>query len=452
MKIRYIAAILSLFTSSMIIATEVGYFPGRPKLIEMADAIVILRVERPLSEFDTPTLYTTYECFIYQTLKGDIPKDSYIKLQLYNLDSFASPYPHGSTHLIFLIKKVTENEPTDFRMLTTFGAQTLLSPFGHEKEPEGNTIEEQVKNLVKDAIDYQTKEHEKRMKFLKSIINQPVKSEKSSKKDILNNVFSEEVLTHAFESGRALLVVRVSSVREEKNKNNTIFYYYQTHVLRSIIDGDHITENFNDPLELFAGASYGKTLTPGSVYALFIIQYAPHHFSWAHRDALLKVDSAEGRSVNDLSKKAAEVYEATSIFEFRNPVVVENLLPELPEQLILQCEQFRRNRDRRTEYARAIAESDIASKPKYQLSSGLTPSSRAEYEKPIVPLTRSQVIKLLGEPTLKSGRIYLWYCGKDRNYDLPGDWAGVLSVTFDYDCYVNVFRYQTQEEWKWRKD
>ncbi len=57
-------------------------------------------------------------------------------------------------------------------------------------------------------------------------------SEQSPERDSLEAAgFTEEVLTHAFESGCALVVVRISSVRGEKDKHNTIFYYYQTHVL-----------------------------------------------------------------------------------------------------------------------------------------------------------------------------------------------------------------------------
>ncbi len=149
---------------------------------------------------------------------------------------------------------------------------------------------------------------------------------------------------------------------------------------------------------------------------------------------------------------AAQVYEATSIFEFRKPAIVENLLPELPGQLLSLCEKFRGSPDERVQYAKAIAESDIGSKPKYQSPSGLTPSSRAEYNNPIIPLTRSQVIYLLGEPTLKSGRNYLWYCGRDSSIDRPGEWVGVISIVFDHDAKVNILRYLQQEKRKWRKD
>ncbi|UCE65070.1 MAG: hypothetical protein JSU85_09315 [Candidatus Zixiibacteriota bacterium] len=453
MKAGYFVVIVLLLTPIISVAEPICHiedvnYIDLPNLIEKADAIVILRVERNLYDpIMMVTFYSTRECYIYQTLKGDIPKGSRIKVRLYNLEGrFPDPYARFSKHLIFLVKKADENEPTDYRMLTLCGAQTLLKPSGHEKMPKGDTIEEQVKNLIKDAIDYQTKEHQKRMKFLNSMIGQSGNSEQSSGSDSLEAAgFTEEVLTRAFEIGCALVVVRVSSVRGEKYKSNTIFYYYQTHVLRSIMDGDFITKDLNDSLELYAGASYGEALTPGSVYALFIIQKAQYY--WAIRDAAIKVDSAKSRLVADLSKMAAQVYEETSIFEFRKSVAADSMLPDLPEELLLKCDKFRRNPDRRAEFAKAIAKSDLGS----QLDQSRPFSSVHIYEKPKVILSRSQALSLLGEPTLKSGRNYLWYCGRDSSIDQPAEWVGVLSLIFDSDANVNELRYLLQEEWKWRK-
>jgi len=137
----------------------------------MADAIVILRIDRHLSDFGSPTFCSTHECYIYQTLKGGIPNNARINLQLMNTEgSFATPYAHGSTHLMFLMKKASEDEPTDYRTVTVNGAQVPLSPLGHEKAPAGKTIEDKVKRLIEDAIAYQAKEHEKRQKFLKAML------------------------------------------------------------------------------------------------------------------------------------------------------------------------------------------------------------------------------------------------------------------------------------------
>jgi len=175
MNKRYIVAIILLMSLISVTAwaVPIGHCPGLKKLIESADAIVILRIDRHLSDFGSATFYSTHECYIYQSIKGDIPENTRIKLQLMNTEaSFATPYAHGSTHLMFLMKKATKDEPTEYRTITFKGAQTLLSPFGHEKEPQGKTIEDQVKRVIRDTISYQAEEHEKRQKHLKSLIGE----------------------------------------------------------------------------------------------------------------------------------------------------------------------------------------------------------------------------------------------------------------------------------------
>ena len=156
-------------------AVQIGNYPGLRKLIESADAIVILRIDRHLSDFGSPTLYSTHECYIYQTIKGDIQANARMNLRLMDTEtSFATPSAHGSTHLMFLMKRATKNEPTEYRTRTFRGAQILLSPLGHEKAPKGRTVEQKVRNVITDAIAYQAKEHEKRQQFLKGMLKQPV--------------------------------------------------------------------------------------------------------------------------------------------------------------------------------------------------------------------------------------------------------------------------------------
>lgn len=168
-----VAALLLIIAAVSARGVPIGNYPGLKKLIHAADAIVVLRIDRHLSGFGSPTFYSTHECYIYQTLKGDIPKNARIKLRLMNTDgSFATPYAHGSTHLMFLMKRATKDEPTEYRTMTFKGAQVLLSPLGHEKAPEGRTLEDKVRKLIKDAIAYQAREHEKRQKFLKAMVAQ----------------------------------------------------------------------------------------------------------------------------------------------------------------------------------------------------------------------------------------------------------------------------------------
>ena len=205
MKTRYIAAILLLAMSSIgnaqtttsiteyiesAVDEEPGYFFGLPKLIDMADAIVILRINRNLSNSLFRKLYSEHECFILRTLKGDIPQNSLIKLQLHGLNSFVSLYPLGSQHLIFLTKYINEDKTTDYRMIMFDEAQIQLSLWGHSKEIENKTIEEQVKILINGAIDYQNKRYKEKINLLKGILDKSEDSRPSWRGDSLNITLS----------------------------------------------------------------------------------------------------------------------------------------------------------------------------------------------------------------------------------------------------------------------
>jgi hypothetical protein len=166
---RTILGLLALVLLSLPLKAElIGFFPGLDALIARSDAIVILRVDREmLAEHGTGTLYSMYDCFIYQTLKGEIPNNSLIRLQLMDTrTSFVSPYARHSTHLIFLTRKRADNEPTEYRTIEFRGANTRLTPFGHEKMPDGNSLEEKIRTLLKISMEYNKSQFETEHQFL----------------------------------------------------------------------------------------------------------------------------------------------------------------------------------------------------------------------------------------------------------------------------------------------
>ncbi len=151
----------------------IGFFPGLDKLIGNADAIVILRIERSFSDGISSTLYDTYECYIYQTLKGEIPINQRIRLQLMDTrTSSVPPFAPSSTHLVFLTKKLMPNEPTDYRSLNIEGANVLVSPLGNEKMPEGKTVKEQIQALLTRTLEYNKKQYEKEQMFLHKMLDE----------------------------------------------------------------------------------------------------------------------------------------------------------------------------------------------------------------------------------------------------------------------------------------
>ena len=108
---RFVAAFVAglgmILATSNAHAVLIGNFPGLEELIEKADAIVILRVDKHVTGFGSPTLYSTHDCYIYQTLKGEIPRNNVIRVQLMDTrTALVTPYAIGSTHLLFLTKKL----------------------------------------------------------------------------------------------------------------------------------------------------------------------------------------------------------------------------------------------------------------------------------------------------------------------------------------------------------
>ncbi len=167
-----------LFTFTLLVlmgavghSVEVGFYPGLDELIEKADAIVILRIGRPVTDFGSPALYSTHDCYIYQTLKGDIPANTMVRLQLLDTRTqFVPPYALLSTHLMFLTKKRSPDEPTEYRTLEYLGSNVRLSPFGHEKMPEGKTIRDRIISDIARTIAYNEKQHEQEQAFLNRMI------------------------------------------------------------------------------------------------------------------------------------------------------------------------------------------------------------------------------------------------------------------------------------------
>ncbi|HEX4413764.1 MAG TPA: carboxypeptidase-like regulatory domain-containing protein [Lacipirellulaceae bacterium] len=152
-------------------AEPIAAFPGVESLIEKSDAIVILRVDRQVQPDPGPDLLTTHECYIYQSLKGPTPKNQKITLRLMDPQHLATtPFSVGSTHLAFLIKKRSPDEPTDYRTLDVEGADIRLAPTGHEKLPVGNTVLDQVRSLIVEAMEFNDREHAKENDYLRTIL------------------------------------------------------------------------------------------------------------------------------------------------------------------------------------------------------------------------------------------------------------------------------------------
>jgi hypothetical protein len=150
-----------------------GGFPGLEPLVASADAIVVLRIEACINQ-NQEGEESTYRCLIFQTLKGDLPREKEVVLQLFDPEfHMMSPLNPGSTHLVFLVKKRSPDESADYRALERVGAVLTLSPFANEKMPEGKTVVEQVQTLVRRAKDYWNDQQTKENALMDGILGAP---------------------------------------------------------------------------------------------------------------------------------------------------------------------------------------------------------------------------------------------------------------------------------------
>lgn len=260
----------------------------------------------------------------------------------------------------------------------------------------------------------------------------------------------EATLERALESGCSLVVAKILEAYAKDG-----MYYYKPRVVRTIIAGDMEKEQAHSPPDLFAGASYGGALKPGSRYAIFIERAYPYEFGWAFRNDVIEVDPSDRDAVRRLVEVADRVYAETAIRQFRRtrfwtdakPLASPAKPPDLPEELASLCRQFRENPGRRAGVGKKIGESDLGSR----IDDSKPLSSIRTYLPPRISLSRQQVLVLLGEPTWRSGWTYSWCCDDYVNAQKGGSEIGILSVTFDKSEGARRVLFDVQERSKWVK-
>jgi len=258
----------------------------------------------------------------------------------------------------------------------------------------------------------------------------------------------EATLERALESGCSLVVAEILEVYAKDG-----MYYYEPRIVRTIIAGDLEKEQMHNPPDLFAGASYGGALKPGSCYAMFIERDYPYEFGWAFRNDVIEVDPSDKDAVRRLVEVADRIYAGTAIRQFRRtrfwtdakPLASPAKPPDLPEELASLCKQFREGSGRRTGLGKQIAESDLGSRRDVSdIESSIT-----KHLPPKISLSRQQVLTLLGEPTWRSGWTYSWRCDDFVHAQEGGSEVGILSATFDKNETAVRILFGMQERSKW---
>jgi len=266
-----------------------------------------------------------------------------------------------------------------------------------------------------------------------------------------SSTIPEATLERALEGGCSFVIAEILEVYAKDR-----MYYYKPRIVRTIIAGDLEKEQMHSPPDLFAGASYGGALKPGSYYAMFIERDCPYEFGWAFRNDVIEVDPSNKDTVRRLVDVADRVYAGTAIRRFRRtmslayskPFVSPDMPPGLPEELVLLCKQFREGSGRRAELGRQIAASDLGSRRDIS-NKRSSDIPDIKYLPPKISLSRQQMLALLGEPTWRNGWTYSWRCDDFVHAREGGNEIGILSATFDKSETAVRVLFEMQERLKW---
>ncbi len=148
MRVHILALALALVPIARAEAVIIGNFDSLQKMIDRAEAIVVLRIDEHVDLRKLPSLITTHRCYLYQVLKGPLVKGSVVQLALRdNVGGLVTPFARGSVHLMFLSRG---SGPAPYVTMGYQGADLLLSPLGNEKL-QGKTVKQKIQNLLRRA-------------------------------------------------------------------------------------------------------------------------------------------------------------------------------------------------------------------------------------------------------------------------------------------------------------
>lgn len=261
----------------------------------------------------------------------------------------------------------------------------------------------------------------------------------------------EAVFKRAFDSGNSFAVAKVIA----KLPKGSDWYRVRLCVERLPVPGDLTLKSIRKPIDAFTSKAYMDKLTVGHTYALFLSREIPYGYTWSFRSNFYDLDTGNQKEMDNLIRVAKQSYRASAVYRFRNTKPDQKEpISNVPASLLDICKQFEDNPGKRAVYGRSIGKSDIAS---HSVDSY---SSKQTYEPPKTKLSRGQIIRLLGQPTLKCGFTYYWYCGVDNDpvaglieepvtaVDPSPKYFGVLTVTFDPDEQTHYLRYTVNSK-KW---
>jgi hypothetical protein len=150
-------------------AVRIADFRSLDHLIDNADAIAVVRIDKNIDPNMGPDLCNTQECYIYATLKGDMKAGDRVPMRLMDTrGSLVSPYGVGSTHLLFLRKDAGGR--WSYRSLQVQGANLPTSPLFRDATIKGLAVKDAVKALIREYGEYRDKKLRKEKELLDKVL------------------------------------------------------------------------------------------------------------------------------------------------------------------------------------------------------------------------------------------------------------------------------------------
>lgn len=160
-----------LWLASETSALFVTSFPGLDAMIEKSDLVMVVRIERLVSQGEDH--WGLYQSLVMRVLKGELPEKGKEKLWLCGATTdWPYSFIPGTTYIVFLNKDSTGGG--DYRAPAIYGAVIRASPFNHEKEPKGNTVLEKVAHVIREGRDFCKKLHDNEQRIFSTALGEPL--------------------------------------------------------------------------------------------------------------------------------------------------------------------------------------------------------------------------------------------------------------------------------------
>jgi hypothetical protein len=155
--------------------SAIADFPGIDALLKTADAVVVATIRQhiPSQTIRINDFSEFYECYINQTLKGNLQPRSQVVLRVENASddlSLLRPLGQSTVVILFLKKHGKDKHGNEYSSLPIIGATIEIAPFGSEAVPQTGTPKARIKALIQHYRQYRARQVKHEEKLLQRVL------------------------------------------------------------------------------------------------------------------------------------------------------------------------------------------------------------------------------------------------------------------------------------------